>query len=836
MKSSFYNSPVVFWFIILCTISATSVFCQEVEILSHHVDAFGQVNIEIESSSDKYYILKGRHNDQDPFTLNLSLTYGAEGTTILKESLGAYPIENYQVLEFPINNPGDIDGDGYNDIEEIENRPAQSPFSNTEPMELIDAAVAIESMNTFNALSTQLPVVQFFEFLNGKEFLKFIILDFDSDTPSVYFMNSETHWLHSEFADWLGVDYLAEDVRRGNVVFHPTIPSSNGTLGTFAFNYSNNGQRPFTDVQRTNEILAANMPVLRNNLAYFVTLNNEDGYYWEQELYENSRVSVILESDVYSQIDYLGLNLTEGYGKLRYMSPDEIPSVTDIVIYESAPNLLPRVSGIITSEIQTPLSHVNLRAIQDGIPNAFIRDALANEAVSALLGHYVYFRADQDGFVLKEASIEDVNRWFDHIRPEHNQEPPLNLSYQSILPLSEITFDMQNGYGAKCANLATMHTFGFPDGTIPDGFGVPFFFYQEFMKYNGFFNVVEELLNRTDFQENRDVRDELLASLRASIKAAPLPSWMYDELAELQGMFPDGTSIRCRSSTNNEDLPGFNGAGLYESKTQHPWEGHIEKSIKQVYASIWNLRAFEERDFYKVNHFSSSMAVLCHPNYSNEKVNGVGVSADPVYGTEHTYYLNSQKGEDLITNPPANTKPEEILLDEFVGDEDEYYVIQRSNLVPPDSLLMSPIHLAEMRTYLSRIHHEFSKLYKAERNHSFAVDIEYKIDQDNQLAIKQVRPWVTYDPSLNWPSTLDEHRLLLYPNPTENIVNILCENCGIRKIEIVNSLGVTLIDAQTEDSELFKIQVEVSQLPSGVYVVTGYANNGNEYTSKLLKQ
>ena len=26
--------------------------------------------------------------------------------------------------------------------------------------------------------------------------------------------------------------------------------------------------------------------------------------------------------------------------------------------------------------------------------------------------------------------------------------------------------------------------------------------------------------------------------------------------------FPVGTAVRCRSSTNNEDLPGFSGAGL----------------------------------------------------------------------------------------------------------------------------------------------------------------------------------------------------------------------------------------------------------------------------------
>ena len=71
----------------------------------------------------------------------------------------------------------------------------------------------------------------------------------------------------------------------------------------------------------------------------------------------------------------------------------------------------------------------------------------------------------------------------------------------------------------------------------------------------------------------------------------------------MHATFPEGTSLRYRSSTNNEDLPNFNGAGLYDSKTQHPEETEedgISKSLKQVYASLWNSRAFIERDFHRM--------------------------------------------------------------------------------------------------------------------------------------------------------------------------------------------------------------------------------------------
>ena len=54
----------------------------------------------------------------------------------------------------------------------------------------------------------------------------------------------------------------------------------------------------------------------------------------------------------------------------------------DIVLYDQLPNSLPRVGGIMTSVVQTPLSHVNLRAIQDNVPNAYIADPLSIDSIA----------------------------------------------------------------------------------------------------------------------------------------------------------------------------------------------------------------------------------------------------------------------------------------------------------------------------------------------------------------------------------------------------------------------------------------------------------------------
>lgn len=712
-----------------------------VPIDNYTINSAGQAQLTIEGEADNYYLLKALHSPSTTYESVTAMIMGVNGTMSISEPGGAYPIENYEIIAYSVATPDDTDGDGVDDLTEFKNMPSQAPLNAAPPVPFIDGATAVDNYETFSSLAVIDTNVPWAPFLNNREFVKFAILDQDSDSPKVYFINSQTHGIHASFLGSIPTPYNSNVT--GEVIYNPNEVLPDGTTGGYYFNYSFGNAYSFETTQRTYELLIANMPYLRNNMKHFIGGSDENDHLNNYaDDFVGSRIDVVLESEAFQDIDFIPFHEAEGYGYFREMPLNETPGSRDIVLYDALPNSLPRVGGIITSIVQTPLSHVNLRAIQDDVPNAYIRDPLSIDSIANLLNSYIYYKVENERYIIREATLEEVNEWYESIRPTEPQIPERDLSFTEILPLDDIDFEMSTAFGAKCSNVATMRTFGFPEGTIPNGFGVPFYFYDEFMKYNNFYEEIEEMINDPLFINDLDSRVDRLDDFRDDIKDAPMPQWMLDKLQEMHDAFPEGTSVRCRSSTNNEDLPGFSGAGLYTSKTQHPWEGHIQKSIKQVYASMWNFRAFEERDFYRVDQYIAAMGVLCHPNYEDEKSNGVGISIDPLYQTPNAFYLNTQVGENLVTNPEANSIPEEIIL--YQNPAEGFLLLRESNLAPLGGLVMNEEYLNQLRTYLQVIHDEFALLYDLVDVEGFGMDIEYKVTAQDQLIIKQARPWVSF--------------------------------------------------------------------------------------------
>ena len=697
------------------------------------------VPIVVDSTTADYFVLYVSHDvDDTEVELPVLVKRGETGTTALAENVEALPAERYRVEKYLIADPADVDGDCIDDITELDDFGSKNPVNAASSIDLRDGAVGIADRATFEALAQVYPL------RSNKLQMKFVVFGIDTESPRVYFIDSSRYQLHFMFRYALvdrGIEQDEAQTTDGFLYYYPNLEAADGSLGVyFAWDTTTYS---FAIVDRLFTVIAASMPLLEQDLAYHLRNYQLPAVQDEFPLYEDSRIHLLLDEDIEPEDNFLPLNEEVGFGLLRVLEPDERPSLRDVVIYETLPNNLPRVAGIISTVPQTPLSHVNLRAIQDGVPNAFIRDALDNDDIESLIGGYVRYEVKRARYRIRAATREEVDAHYDSSRPSQPQTPQRDLSVTEITQLSEIGFDDWDAFGVKAANVAVLRTLGFPEGTIPDGFAIPFYFYDEFMKHNDFSTRIETMLADADFQENFDTQDEELKDLRDAIEDGETPAWILTALADMNTGFPEGTTNRkYRSSTNNEDLPGFNGAGLYDSKSQKPDEDEedgLDKSLKEVYASLWNFRAFTERDFHRIDHLTAAMGILVHPSYQDELVNGVAVSFDPIGGgREGFYYVNSQLGEDLVTNPDAHSVPEEIRCDLW----GKYEVLATSNQVAPGKLLMSDRQLGQLCRHLEVIHDHFAGLYNPAPDEPFAMEIEFKITSDNVLAIKQARPWV----------------------------------------------------------------------------------------------
>ena len=618
------------------------------------------------------------------------------------------------------------------------------PKKMPEEIEFKDGTASIPDHETYQKLSYRGEEVMIDTFLADLEFVKFTLDEASRDTRQLYFINTVTHRAHMMFGRVAGLPMSrGGDQMKGVLVYRPRLTAPNKTPGLYTFEFEPFDSYGYDMVRIAYDELISKMPLLDGKLGYYPRDRGIDAYQRDRVKFQAGNLPVYQEKDLSdTDIAFLPLNSAKSFGYLRIMSHDERPGPRDVVVYKTLPNELSRVAGVMTEVRQTPLSHVNLRAVQDGVPNAFVAGATEDKRIAGLIDKPVCYEVSDDGFAIREASIKELDMHFKSLRPAKAQVPTRDLSVTAIRSLAETTFSDSASVGVKAANVAAMGTFSkMPEDAVPEGHAIPFYFYDEFMKHNGFYDYLTKLLANPEFRRDRDTQVAQLKKFRKLIEDGKMPSEMLDALTRLHAKYPKGQSIRCRSSTNNEDLPGFSGAGLYDSFTHKRDEGHLSKSIKQVFASMWNFRAFEEREFYRVDHFTAAMGVLVHPNYKGEIANGVAVTDDILYGTSGNYYVNTQVGEDLVTNPDAASIPEELLLGWY--EEDGHRLVQSSNRSKSKRSLLSDRQLGQLRKSLTQIHGKFAKLYgRSLDDEKFAMEIEFKITKDGKLAIKQARPWV----------------------------------------------------------------------------------------------
>ena len=675
----------------------------------------------------------------------------------------------YRIDATPIWSPVDTDADGIPDPFELLDFGAENPLNPAVEVPEEDGLTAIPDRETFDRMARGFPVAG----APGALQVKFLITDVDTDSPKLHFLETNKHESHFFFAREV-LDYRPDitnfnsalrvfnsqtyftNVNRsniaGSILAHDAVINPDGTPGVYVVEFW-----PTDPVADEFVTLAYNMvsratPFIDTRILYHPAGETQQALLRTGgDSLSDAGVATIESATLFGDIAFTALNSGTGIGRLRVIGPGETATARDIAIFRTIPNDLGRTGGIITDTPQNPLSHINIRARQDGVPNSFVRDAATRDDIVALLGTTVRYEVTPNGFTLTPASDEEAAAFLEALRPTESQSPSRDLSVREVALLDGIRHDDADAYGSKAANVAELGHM-LPSGIAPEGFAVPFAFYDEFLRHNRLDSLIPQILAEADFVSDAAYRARRLDDIRKAISRGTAPPEILEAIGNLQDSFPENTPIRCRSSANIEDLEGFNGAGLFDSFTHNADEGHLIKSIKQVWASTWNERAFAERDFSRIPHLEASMGVLCHPAYRDEQANGVAVTRnlfnpDPFWVG---YYINAQVGESLVTNPDPDALPEEFLISQ-IGQFDPFtrsypYEIQYarfSNLVPEGETVLSREQAIELSEQLEIIQSRFRAIYDPSRlNAEFAMEVEFKITADGSLAIKQARPYV----------------------------------------------------------------------------------------------
>jgi rifampicin phosphotransferase len=200
-----------------------------------------------------------------------------------------------------------------------------------------------------------------------------------------------------------------------------------------------------------------------------------------------------------------------------------------------------------------------------------------------------------------------------------------------------------------------------PNMIVPDGFGIPYYWYNKFMQENGFDKIIDDYIDDDNFVHNPRIRKEKLEDLRNKIMAAKFDEDLKAEIIQKWKTQLGGKSVFVRSSSNSEDLPKFSGAGLYKSVGNVKTEEDLIKAVKTTWASLWNFQAYEARVRLYVDHRTVYMSTLVQLGVDMDR-GGVMFTVDPFDAeNKNSVYISVVCGHNSLVTANGGM-PEQVLV------------------------------------------------------------------------------------------------------------------------------------------------------------------------------
>lgn len=516
---------------------------------------------------------------------------------------------------------------------------------------------------------------------------------------------------------------------------------------------------------------------------------------------------------ILGSLTYLPLNPGEAWGTLRIFpgAQGELRP-TDIPVFDELPLDLSVVAGTITRSYQDVTSHVNLKSKERGTPNMVLRDAsLDHEKLAPFADKPVHLSVTKTGFSIEPSTAEEVEDKFRQrtdrpwiVLPQVNRKDLVD--YDDMCAAFGATCVEDGGnFGGKATNLGFLahstvlgrysqstslsHKYGYD--LAPYGFGVPVARYREFVAANP---ALAEALSALIAKEKAgnlspNERAALALDVRKLFYAAQIPDASRVEIeakiAALADRFVGLRELKIRSSSNAEDIPSFDGAGLHDSFSVklgdqdrpdrscaivEKTEGGVvtkldiepetvQCAVKAVYASLWNARAIEERSFARLDHATSGMGLAVVPAYDTEAnvvANGVVITRIINGADINGYTLTMQVGNNLVTNPDPGTIAQ-LSVVTFSADfsrPDRYTVVRYATPTRGEPAATRPVLSDAMMGEIVAVAKRAEDRYCAatprynggscvyihmNSKKPASLDMEWKLLADRRIVLKQVR-------------------------------------------------------------------------------------------------
>ncbi len=486
------------------------------------------------------------------------------------------------------------------------------------------------------------------------------------DKNKIYYVNTKRYAFHKDFVNGT---YLS--LERGKEFFDNNYLKENRRfiLGSLAyqtpirrwtFEFWEGTLIPADQVKLTADLI---------NASFFAPVAYKPNSLRQEEESRNiAGLQRVLQSDIAREQSYQALNVASGIGRIHVITKlddhVEIGS-NEILVLDEVPIHLPPVAGVITSQPSTPLSHINLLAKGWGVPNAYIKNATT--LLKQYDGWWVTFDAKRDAYSIKRADVDQLREYQRRLAQRLDvMKPRYDLSETRLLGLAQQRARAAIAFGGKSANLGEVMNARLPGIAVPDGFTIPFYYYDQFLKANKLDDAIYALLNDQKFVHDPSYRRARLVELRGRVQQAKFDDGLRTRvLARVAQRFAN-KGLFVRSSSNSEDLPKFSGAGLYSTVPNVRGDQQLIDAIKTVWASLWNFEAYEARERASVDHSKIFMAVLIQEGINSES-SGVMITADPFdKDNKEAIYISAKRGlgikvvegkrvaEQIIFRPRAN--------------------------------------------------------------------------------------------------------------------------------------------------------------------------------------